>query len=655
MSPTSRATSPTPAASTERGQSELVGVVFLMGFVVISAVGIALVGGSALDHLQGQSQDETASQSLQHIKGELASLKPGDVQAVTMGESVAAETRTDPTAGRMTITVDGRETSFELGSIIYEREGTQIAYQGGGVWRHTDGRTQMVSSPDIAIETAEGDISSIHFDVKRLQGTGQAATDLQMRSAGHNLTAEEMFPHRLPRGPMTLEIESVYYEGWADYFAAQDGITYADEGEGHIGTVRVDNENQTMILEVDIDEAIPEIHSARIGSDSAGSQPIHFANGTLVTSYDSELAPTNGSAPTDFTDSATIAAWTGTANSISMEVELRGDLYNTLGQHSSGEGDTLDFNDAAVVTGEVHSDYRIDLGGADVGTVYVNHTDSEASHASLTMDGGTINGGLHAHGNPSSDNTVVEIEGESLVDGDVRVNGGDINVAEEATITGSVWVSGTFDGNNDSVEGEIHEHVEYPEAEKPTDKIAPEEADRNYEFTYTEGLDGCEDKEYTSDGELSLEDDQTCTLRSGVYHLEELHVADDATLELNTSDGPIVLHVEGDVTIEPGTEIYRPTNPYRSPSIQLVVEGDHDVSLGSEFTGFIDARESTVTLEEDVPLYGAVIAEQISLEQGAAIYFDERLLVEEDEELDFVRAAQFVYFDISVTEIEITE
>ena len=55
MSPTSRATSPTPTGSTERGQSELVGVVFLMGFVVISAVGIALVGGTALDHLQGQS------------------------------------------------------------------------------------------------------------------------------------------------------------------------------------------------------------------------------------------------------------------------------------------------------------------------------------------------------------------------------------------------------------------------------------------------------------------------------------------------------------------------------------------------------------------------------------------------------------------------
>ncbi|WP_252699761.1 polymer-forming cytoskeletal protein [Natronosalvus vescus] len=654
MSPTSRATSPTPAASTERGQSELVGVVFLMGFVVISAVGIALVGGSALDHLQGQSQDETASQSLQHIKGELASLKPGDVQAVTMGESVAAETRTDPTAGRMTITVDGRETSFVLGSIIYEREGTQIAYQGGGVWRHTDGRTQMVSSPDIAIETAEGDISSIHFDVKRLQGTGQAATDLQMRSAGHNLTAEEMFPHRLPRGPMTLEIESVYYEGWADYFAAQDGITYADEGEGHIGTVRVDEAAQTMILEVDIDEAIPEIHSARIGSDDAGSQPIHFANGTLVTSYDSELAPSDGSTPTDFTDSATIAAWTGTANSISMEVELRGDLYNTLGQHSSGEGDTLDFNDAAVVTGEVHSDYRIDLGGAKVGTVYVNHTGSQANHASLTMDGGTINGDLHAHGEPSSDNTVVEIQGSSQVNGDVRVAGGDISVDDEANITGDVWVSGEFDGNNDSVIGEIHEHVADPEAEKPTDKIAPEEADRSYEFTYTGDLDGC-DEHTNNNNELSLDDGDMCTLRSGVYHLEELHVADGATLELDTSDGPIVLHVEGQVTIEPDAEIHRPTDPYRSPSIQLVVEGNHDVSLGSEFAGFIDARESSVAFEEDVPLYGAVIAEQITLEQGAAIYFDERLLVEEGEELDFVRAAQFVYFDISVTEIEISE
>ncbi|MFC7230314.1 hypothetical protein ACFQMM_01075 [Saliphagus sp. GCM10025308] len=276
-----------------RGQAEVIAVVVLLGFVIIAAIGIVAVGQTALAQLESQSRDEAATQSLDQAKMEFASLQTGETREFTFSESIQRDTRVEPDAGSVTISVEGFDAisneSFQLGSIIYEHEGSHVAYQGGGVWKRTDGRTQLVSSPDIQIETTEKGLSSIRVDVTSVRGTEAQSNNLKATSDGLNETALGL-PDRLPAGPMTLEIQSEYYDGWADYFANQDGIEKGEEGE--IGSVQVDDATQTMILEVDIDHSIPEVHSARIGSSEAGSQPVAFENGSEINSYNSATAAT---------------------------------------------------------------------------------------------------------------------------------------------------------------------------------------------------------------------------------------------------------------------------------------------------------------------------------------------------------------------------
>ncbi|MFC7230313.1 hypothetical protein ACFQMM_01070 [Saliphagus sp. GCM10025308] len=216
-----------------------------------------------------------------------------------------------------------------------------------------------------------------------------------------------------------------------------------------------------------------------------------------------------------------------------MSFTLGGDFYNTLGQHSNGSGDEIRLGDDAVITGDVHSDYLFDVGSATVeGSLFINTTGTTGG---LTIDGGTVGGDVHA-----IDGAI--ITSGSTIGGDVRVDG-DLEIDASTNVTGDVYVTGEITGETDGVQGNASEGIEDAETEEPTDKIQSEPGTRWYptEGEYDELPDECTDSE-----SISVKGGDTCSVESGIYKADSLVVENDGTLELDTSDGVIILHITGD-------------------------------------------------------------------------------------------------------------
>ncbi|WP_312908565.1 DUF7289 family protein [Natronosalvus caseinilyticus] len=233
-----------------RGQAEVIAVVVLLGFVIVAAVGVVAVGQTALAQLESQSRDEAATQSLEQAKVELASLEPGEGQSIAFSESIEDDVHVKPNDGTLTIAAGGESKTYGLGTIIYERDGTHLAYQGGGLWESTDDGTLLHSAPNVDVITDENQVTNLRVHVTSLQGAERRGQDFTVRSAGTN-TSTDSLPEELPPGKMEITIQSSYYDAWAAYFAEQNGIGVGDD-DGDVGTVSIDHTNERMQLVIDV-------------------------------------------------------------------------------------------------------------------------------------------------------------------------------------------------------------------------------------------------------------------------------------------------------------------------------------------------------------------------------------------------------------------
>ncbi|MFP9193404.1 hypothetical protein ACLI4Q_17430 [Natrialbaceae archaeon A-CW1-1] len=345
----------------------MIAVVLLIGFVTVGALGVVAVGHSAMGHLESQSHDEAATQSLENAKAELASIQPGEARSLSFSESVEDDITVKPDDGHMTVTLNGESSTYALGTIQYERDGTHLAYQGGGVWEYADGTSRLVSAPNFDVLISESQVTNMRMEVTSLQGVDRSGSDLAIRSTGMNQSARSL-PHEVPPGRMEIAIQSSYYEGWAAYFTDQDGIEMND---GDVGSVYVDHENEYVRLVVDV----PYEYDIDAGVTSpASGQEIEINNNINMTAYNSaEPDKEIDDMQLQFADDVTINHNT----QIEADIMIDGEL-------------TLDQNNAEV-SGDVYClDGTTDCvnikKGSHSGSVYSDDTNLEVLSSTLEIN-----------------------------------------------------------------------------------------------------------------------------------------------------------------------------------------------------------------------------------------------------------------------------
>lgn len=236
--------------SDRRGQSEVIGVVLLLSVTVVGITAAAASGAVVLGDAQTDSRAAQVGNSMSQMSAKAGLVALGDARthAFDLGDLGHGTADVRENAGAVTIThVDEAGNRDELyhgsyGAVVATVGGTEIAYQGGGVWRKDGDRSVMVSPPEYHYQQR-----TLTFPIVRVRGDDRAAGSVrgQLTGTGGSSavypdgTAERTNP--LEDGKVVVEIQSEYYQGWYDFFTARTE-----------GTVEIDDTNRTVTVELDV-------------------------------------------------------------------------------------------------------------------------------------------------------------------------------------------------------------------------------------------------------------------------------------------------------------------------------------------------------------------------------------------------------------------
>jgi flagellin-like protein len=233
-----------------RGQSAVIGVVLLLSVTVIGITAVAVSGATVLGAAQTDSQVAQAGNSMSQMssKAGLVALGRSETHAFDLGDlgDGTVDVREDAGTGTVTHVDEGgdRDELYQgsYGAVVATVGGTEIAYQGGGVWRKDGDRSVMVSPPEYHYQQR-----TLTFPIVRVVGDDRAAGSVRGRLVGTG-DGEAIYPdgtgertNPLEDGKVEVEIQSEYYQGWYEFFDARTE-----------GSVELDHETRTVTVELDV-------------------------------------------------------------------------------------------------------------------------------------------------------------------------------------------------------------------------------------------------------------------------------------------------------------------------------------------------------------------------------------------------------------------
>jgi hypothetical protein len=240
----------------ERGVSETVGFILIFAMILGGVTAVLVFGGPALAETQSQAELERGEHlmTLFDSRAAMVALGGSGTQTVSFGQG-SGQFQTEPTEGYLAIKHFEYETGEDeeifnksLGAVVYENGATELAYQGGGVWRLDEqGDARMVSPPEFHYRGA-----TLTLPVIRVIGnsSGAGSTRAQMSSSAQPRhvypngsatygTTTQSYLNPIENGSVRVFVKSPYYEGWAGYFRERTS-----------GNVTVYESNETVSLEL---------------------------------------------------------------------------------------------------------------------------------------------------------------------------------------------------------------------------------------------------------------------------------------------------------------------------------------------------------------------------------------------------------------------
>ncbi|MFC6838036.1 DUF7289 family protein [Halomarina ordinaria] len=603
-----------------RGQSHVVGVVLLLGLTVIGVGSVLLLGGEVLTLLQDSADAEAAEVAMTTLDSRASDVVLGTSGGKRVELGGRGTTRVDEDAGAISIEYVGCETcprelaNTTLGAVEYTTGSTTVAYQGGGVWRTDGEHAEMVSPPEFHYQrtvTSSGD-PTLTFPLAVVRGTASGGT-LQLSEGD----ATAVFPNETARNPLgagsvRITIRSQYYEGWAAYFESRTTVESVD----------VDDDAETVELVL----TIP--NKSRNVTDGIASHrsDLRVQGGATVDSYDSSrgsYSETRGSNGSVYVGDDLRNAGGGTVRG---DMRVAGDFDGGGGIDVTGDlitnGDVT-LSGGVGVDGEVvaDGDFSISGGGKVTSPVSVGGDVVETGGGVAVEDDVVAGGDYYAK--------------SGSISGDVHV-GGDFHAANGQNLNGDVTVGGRFDddGVNPNVNGRVTEGAAGPDLSRvaaASDLTPPEltpidaTIDGRLEAHAARNNNTGSDVERLEAGNCGGRF-ESCTLTAGTYHLDDLTLSGSDALTFDTSDGPIHLAVDGDVSSTGGSTV----NTVGSDRVHVYAGGDYTIRTRWESVGergdqlwLYGSSGSTVTVQGGATLYGVIYApanEDVTVRGGSEVY-----------------------------------
>nr|WP_234403492.1 hypothetical protein [Halarchaeum acidiphilum] len=224
------------------------GAVLLLSLtLLVSGVTVAM-GNDALTSTQEQASLTNAEHVMTFFDSQasLVALGRSSSQTVDLGSSGHGEYVVHPDRGWIKLvreTDDGTEpvlNNTTLGSVTYAEGGTEIAYQGGGVWRADQSNGSiLVSPPEFHYDGQTLTLPVMTVSAAPGERTGTRSATVTPRSVDEqvfpNASRGANFTNPLEGENLTLVVHSRYARGWERYFRTRTPSNVTRSGS----TIRV--------------------------------------------------------------------------------------------------------------------------------------------------------------------------------------------------------------------------------------------------------------------------------------------------------------------------------------------------------------------------------------------------------------------------------
>ena len=383
---------------TTRAVANPVGVILILGMTILSVGALLTVGGAVVDDTRADAEHSQMENSMSAFssKASLVGLGESGHQRFSLGRVSQGQVDVREDAGRVHVKIQRngtnetvRETS--MGAVVYENDGREIAYQGGGVWARQGDFSRMLSPPEFHYRA-----ETLTFPIINVTGSGAASGDIRgtVRSdteaqQWYPDDSEEDFDNPLTNGTVYVEIESEYCRGWQSFFERRSQGRVEDRC----------GDNKTVI----VDLAVPFILT---GDDPVIAQDINPSgnNNDIPESWREDVVAPS---PDSEIDAKIEECTDGSCDSLPTSGDISHGKYVASADHTmdgvtfkTGSGDTTVAVDGDLTAGQV------DVEGDGNVTLYVR--------GEFRLSG---SGDINSGGDADQFITLVDS------DGDVRFNG----------------------------------------------------------------------------------------------------------------------------------------------------------------------------------------------------------------------------------------
>jgi len=546
------------------------GVVLVFAIVVSGSTLTIALGADAFASTSDRLHSDRAEQSMTQLDSQISMVGLGssDLQQVELTGS-AGDYVVDNGSGTMTVSYTNRTTGtavqvFEadMGAVVYRNGDTAVAYQGGGVWRQSEGGVTMVSPPEFHYREATLTLPLVA--VSGDPSLDKSATISPNGSTQYYPNESRDFRNPLENGRVNVTVQSDYYLAWGSYFEERtDGAVSYDHDDNEVtSTLVIPAENKPV--------------SAGIVSGGAGTT-LTISNNAEADSYNSSQAP-----------------------------------YGTF----------PDGSDTRIVT---------------AGDVVVDN--NAILHGSLEAGGGvSIDNNGEIRGNLSYGDSVGGKGGAAQVDG---------WVAQNASVAAPDPVDGLIEARGDVFESQNNNSDPDSDIDESTNRL-----------------------ECTPD----------CELVAGTYYLDRM-VVSGGELELDTTDGPIEIYVDGPLRNDEDIEVVGNgrVNIYlngsfthnngaetsvpgdTAPNFWVYMRPDETATFdnNAEFTGVIYGPGTASNpgvefgLSNNAELWGGLVGDADSIDNNFIIHYDEALTQTTSVQRDRTLPA-LTYMHVSVNRVNVS-
>jgi hypothetical protein len=271
--------------------------------MIAGATVVVVLGAAAMDDTQQRLSEQRAEKVMTQLdsKASLVALGETESQRISYSRDSGERFRVVNGTGWLRVNIINKTTDAtttmlndSMGEVVFDRQDTRIAYQGGGVWRQEGAGSVMVSPPEFHYRGATLTLPLVSVTGDSLLGRSAfISTNGSTERAFPDESLSEEWTNPLDNHEIYVTVQSRYYEAWGRYFETRTD-----------GDVVYDHPNNRATIELVVPADYPPVNAGVIAGAPGGTLEVDQT--AEVDSYNSSQA-TYGFFP-DSSDTKLIAA-----------------------------------------------------------------------------------------------------------------------------------------------------------------------------------------------------------------------------------------------------------------------------------------------------------------------------------------------------------